>query len=133
MPLLRLHELTKDYRTNGLRVPALRGVTLDVSAGEFVAMVGRSGCGKSTLLHLAGAMDFPTSGESFSTAWKPPPCAMRPSRACGGKRWGSCSSPSSSFRRSPRSKTSRCRSCWRGVAGARAALDRLARAVEMAD
>jgi ABC-type lipoprotein export system ATPase subunit len=44
-------------------MPALTEVSLDVERGEFVALVGRSGCGKSTLLNVAGAMDFPTSGE----------------------------------------------------------------------
>src|SRR5580698_6087782 len=43
--------------------PALSEVSFDVARGEFVALVGRSGCGKSTLLNVAGAMDFPTSGE----------------------------------------------------------------------
>lgn len=41
---------------------ALNGVSLCVSGGEFLSLVGRSGCGKSTLLNVAGAMDFPTSG-----------------------------------------------------------------------
>jgi ABC-type lipoprotein export system ATPase subunit len=60
--LLHIQGVTKDYSTDGQRVRALDGVSLDVAAGEFVALVGRSGCGKSTLLNLAGAMDFPTSG-----------------------------------------------------------------------
>jgi putative ABC transport system ATP-binding protein len=44
-------------------VQALKGVTLEVTAGSFLSLVGRSGCGKSTLLNLAGAMDFPSSGQ----------------------------------------------------------------------
>jgi ABC-type lipoprotein export system ATPase subunit len=61
--LLRLEDVTKNYSANGETVHALRGVSLEVQRGEFLALVGRSGCGKSTLLNLAGAMDFATSGE----------------------------------------------------------------------
>src|ERR1700751_4392342 len=63
MALVELRNVSKDYDTDGQKVRALSGVSLSVNAGEFVAFVGRSGCGKSTLLNLAGAMDFPTSGE----------------------------------------------------------------------
>jgi ABC-type lipoprotein export system ATPase subunit len=62
MPILSLQNVVKEYSTDGLAVQALAGVTLEVSEGEFVALVGRSGCGKSTLLNLAGAMDFPSTG-----------------------------------------------------------------------
>jgi putative ABC transport system ATP-binding protein len=62
MPILALQNVTKDYFTDEQLVRALNNLSLDVSRGEFVALVGRSGCGKSTLLSLAGAMDFPTSG-----------------------------------------------------------------------
>jgi ABC-type lipoprotein export system ATPase subunit len=62
MPILSLQNVTKDYFADGQPVRALRNLSLDVSRGEFVALVGRSGCGKSTLLSLAGAMDFPSSG-----------------------------------------------------------------------
>jgi putative ABC transport system ATP-binding protein len=60
--ILSLEGVTKDYTTETEPVRALDNVSLEIEAGRFVALVGRSGCGKSTLLHLAGAMDFPTSG-----------------------------------------------------------------------
>jgi ABC-type lipoprotein export system ATPase subunit len=62
MPILSLRSVVKEYSGDVQTVRALDDVTLDIAAGEFVALVGRSGCGKSTLLNLAGAMDFPTSG-----------------------------------------------------------------------
>jgi len=60
---LVLDKVTKDYVTDGAPVRALHDVSLEVATGQFLALVGRSGCGKSTLLNLAGAMDFPTSGQ----------------------------------------------------------------------
>ena len=65
MNIISLQDVGKYYLTDGQRVLALDGVSLDVRPGELIALVGRSGCGKSTLLNLAGAMDFPSSGEVF--------------------------------------------------------------------
>ncbi|MBM3793989.1 MAG: ABC transporter ATP-binding protein [Acidobacteria bacterium] len=62
-PALRFDGVAKYYESEGTRVAALDGITLDFAAGRFVALVGRSGCGKSTLLNLAGAMDLPSAGE----------------------------------------------------------------------
>lgn len=56
-------DLTRDYRTGGTRVRALRGVSINVPRGDFLAVTGPSGSGKSTLLHLLGGVDTPTSGE----------------------------------------------------------------------
>jgi len=61
-PIVSLHDVRRDYALGAERVHALQGVTLDVSAGDYVAIVGPSGCGKSTLLNLIGVIDQPTSG-----------------------------------------------------------------------
>ena len=63
MSIVSLRNVSKDYFTDGLPVHALTDLSLEVGRSEFVALVGRSGCGKSTLLNLAGAMDFPSSGQ----------------------------------------------------------------------
>jgi putative ABC transport system ATP-binding protein len=60
--LIRIRGLTKIYRT-GAEVAALRGIDLDIRAGEFIAIIGASGSGKSTLLNMLGCLDSPTEGD----------------------------------------------------------------------
>jgi putative ABC transport system ATP-binding protein len=61
-PIIQVQEVNKEYGKGKNTVAALKDVSIDVQAGEFVAVVGPSGCGKSTLLHVMAGLEQPTSG-----------------------------------------------------------------------
>lgn len=63
MELIVMKNITKDYEMGEAMVHALRGIELEVTGGEFLAIVGPSGSGKSTLMNLIGCLDRPTAGE----------------------------------------------------------------------
>ncbi len=62
-PIVKIRELTKLYSQGEIQVTALDRITLDIAAGEFLALMGPSGSGKSTLLHIIAGVDRPTSGQ----------------------------------------------------------------------
>lgn len=61
--MIKAINLTKVFRTESVETTALNGINLEITEGEFVAIMGPSGCGKSTLLNLLGLLDNPSSGE----------------------------------------------------------------------
>ncbi len=62
MHLIELRDITKTYHLGEIDVPVLKGVSLEVARGEFVALMGASGSGKSTMMNILGCLDRPTSG-----------------------------------------------------------------------
>lgn len=63
--LLHLENVWKIYKMGEVEVPALRGVTVEIKKGDFVAIIGASGSGKSTMMNLIGCLDTPTKGSIF--------------------------------------------------------------------
>ncbi len=65
MPLIKIVDLKKDYASEGVVTPVLRGLNFEIQRGEFVAIMGPSGSGKSTLMHILGFLDTLTTGQYF--------------------------------------------------------------------
>ena len=69
-PVLELKKITKSFKQGSQKLEVLRGIDLDIQAGEVVALLGPSGSGKSTMLQIAGLLDQPTKGEIYLNGQK---------------------------------------------------------------
>lgn len=64
-PIIRLEQVSKSFHLNATEVVAVNGVSLDIAAGEVVALIGPSGCGKTTIMRMCAGFDFPTQGQAL--------------------------------------------------------------------
>jgi ABC-type lipoprotein export system ATPase subunit len=105
--LFELAGVSKRFRRGDTTIHAVDSVDLTIVAAEFVALEGPSGSGKTSLLQLLGTLDRPDAGQIFLEGREIQGLGDGPSRTCACARSASSSSSSTSFRRSPRSRTSK--------------------------
>jgi energy-coupling factor transporter ATP-binding protein EcfA2 len=112
MPLIRLRGITKVYGEGATAFQALKGVDLDIHAGEFVAIMGPSGSGKSTAMNILGCLDTPDQpGPVPVQGVHVERCRATSARGCGAATWASCSRASTCWRAPRRRRTWNCRCC----------------------